>query len=59
LKYYVGIKEKVPPSIFESEEQPNNETHPLFDFFFGPFKSKEDAEKYVKAMNRGVACSEG
>lgn len=56
---YVGLKEKTKPVIFESEKEPNKETHPQYDIIFGPFKNKGDAEKYVNAMDQGVACSEG
>jgi len=56
---FVGMKEKCKPEIFESEKVANTETHPKFDMVFGPFKSIKDAENYVKAMDQGVACSEG
>ena len=59
MKLYVGLKEKAEPAIFESEKEPNKETPPQYDIIYGPFKSKEDTEKYVTAMGRGVACSEG
>ncbi len=59
MKIYVGLKEKVKPAIFESEKEPSKETHPQFDFIFGPSKNREEAEKYVAAMDQGVACSEG
>lgn len=59
MKLYVGLKENVKPIIFESENEPSKETHPQFDIIFGPFISREDVEKYVAAMDRGVACGEG
>jgi hypothetical protein len=59
MKLYVGLKEKAQPTIFENEKDPGKDTHPQFDIIFGPFKSREDAEKYVAAMDQGVACSEG
>jgi hypothetical protein len=59
LKLYVGLKEKTKPAIFESEKEPCKETHTQYDIILGPFKSREDAEKYVAAMDQGVACSEG
>jgi hypothetical protein len=59
MKIYVGLKEKAKPAIFESEKEPSNETHPQYDVIYGPFKNIEDAEKYVAAMDQGVACSEG
>ena len=59
MKLYVGLKEKAQPTIFECEKEPSKETHPQYDIIYGPFKRREDAEKYVKAMECGVACSEG
>jgi len=59
LKFYIGLKEKVTPTIFESDKDPCKETHPQYDIVYGPFKSMKDAEKYVKAMGAGVACGEG
>ena len=44
MKIYVGLKEKTKPAIFESETEPNKETHPQYDIIYGPFKSKKDAE---------------
>jgi hypothetical protein len=59
MKIFVGLKEKTQPTIFESDLKPIKETHPQFDIIYGPFKSKEVAEKYIKAMDCGVACGEG
>lgn len=59
MKIYVGLKENTQPSIFESESEPSKEARPNYDIIYGPFKSRGDAEKYIKAMGRGVACSEG
>jgi len=59
MKLYIGLKEKAKPAIFESEKEPIRETHSQYDIIYGPFKSKEDAEKYLKAMDCGVACGEG
>ena len=59
MKLYIGLKEKVKPAIFESEKEPTKETHPSFDVVYGPFKNREDAERFVNAMDQGVACSEG
>jgi hypothetical protein len=59
VKIYVGLKEEAKPAIFDSEKEPSKETHPQFDVIYGPFKNKENAERYVNAMGRGVACSEG
>jgi len=58
LKTYVGLREKTRPVIFESEMEPSKETHPQYDIIYGPFKSKEDAERYVKAMGE-LACGDG
>ncbi len=56
---YVGVKEKTKPEIFEAETTPTKETHPQYDFTVGPFKTAENAKRYVGAMGQGVACSEG
>lgn len=56
---YVGLKEKAKPEIFESEKEPTKEAYPKYDIIYGPFKTGIDAENYVKAMDRGVACGEG
>ena len=58
MKPYVGMREKTKPAVFEADN-PTQKTHPQFDVIYGPFKSREDAERYVKAMDQGVACSEG
>ncbi len=59
MNIYEGLKEKAKPKIFEAEKEPTKETHPQFDMTFGHFKSLKDAERYISAMNQGVACSEG
>jgi arsenate reductase len=59
LKLYVGLKEKIKPAIFESVLEPSKETYPQYDIIYGPFNTREDAGKYVAAMDRGVACGEG
>ena len=59
MKLYIGLKENAKSTIFESDKVPSKETHPHFDVIFGPFKNREDAENYVNAMDRGVACGEG
>ena len=58
MKTYVGLKEKAKPTIFESEIEPSKKTHPKYDIIYGPFKSKEDAERYVNAMGE-LACGDG
>jgi len=55
---YIGMKEKTNPEIFESETTPTKESHPQYDFIHGPFKTIEDAQRYVKAMG-GLACGNG
>jgi hypothetical protein len=59
LKIYVGLKEKSKPAIFESERDPNRETYLEYDMIYGPFKSTDDAQKFVNTMDAGVACGEG
>jgi hypothetical protein len=59
MKLYVGLKEIAQPAIFESEKEPNKETHPQYDIIHDQFKSKEDAETCFTAMGRGVVCREG
>jgi hypothetical protein len=59
LGIYVGLKEKEKPEIFESDTEPTKETHPKYGIIYGPFKTTKDAENYVNAMDRGVACGEG
>lgn len=59
MKIYIGLKEKVKPAIFENEKESTTETHPQFGVIYGPFKNTEDAQKFVAAMDQGVACSEG
>lgn len=58
MKTYVGLKENTKPAIFETEVEPTKETHPQYDVIYGPFKSREDAEKYVNAMTE-LACGDG
>lgn len=59
MKLYVGLKENAKPVIFESEQEHTKETQSQYDIIYGPSKNREDAEKYVKAMDCGVACGEG
>ena len=59
MELYVGLKENAKPVIFESEQELSKEKHSLYDIIYGTFKNREDAEKYVKAMDCGVACGEG
>jgi len=58
LKIYVGLKEKTKPAIFESEAEPIKESHPQYEIVYGPFKSRENAKKYVNAMGE-LACGDG
>ena len=55
---YVGLKEKAKPEIFESNTEPTKETCPQCDIIYGPFKSRQEAEKYVNAMGE-LACGDG
>ncbi len=59
LELYVGLKENAKPVIFESAQELSKEKHSQYDIIYGPFKNREDTEKYVKAMDRWVACGEG
>jgi hypothetical protein len=52
------MKEKAKPEIFESETAPTKESHPQYDIVYGPFKTFEDAQRYVNAMG-GLACGDG
>ncbi len=58
MRVYIGLREKEEPTIVESETKPKKETHPQYDLIYGPFKSKEDAERYVNAMGE-LACGDG
>jgi hypothetical protein len=58
MKIYMELKEKANPEIFDSEKI-SKKTQPKYDIIFAPFRSMEAAEKYVAAMDQGVACSEG
>jgi hypothetical protein len=55
---YIGIKENKRPELIESETEPTKATHPQYDFTYGPFKTVEEAKRYVKAMT-GLACGDG
>jgi hypothetical protein len=55
---YLGFKENKRPKLIESDVMPTKETHPQCDFVYGPFKTREEASRYVKAMT-GLACGEG
>ena len=55
---YLGFKANKRPELIESDANPTKETHPQYDFFYGPFKTREEASAYVKAMT-GLACGEG
>jgi len=57
LKIYIGLKEKTKPTIFESETEPNKESHPQYDVTYGPFTTREDAERHLKAMGE-LACGD-
>jgi hypothetical protein len=57
LKIYLGFKEKKRPEIIRSETEPTRTSHPQYDFFYGPFKTVEEASNYVIAMT-GLACGD-
>jgi len=57
LKIYLGLKEGKRPEIVESDIQPTAKSHPQYDFFYGPFKTFEEASAYAKAMT-GLACGD-
>ena len=57
MKIYIGLKEKTKPTIFESEIEPNKESHPQYDVTYGPFTTREDAERHLKAMGE-LACGD-
>jgi hypothetical protein len=59
MDLYIELKENAKPIIFESEQELSKEKHSQYDIIYGPFKNREDAEKYVKAMDCGVAYGEG
>jgi len=58
LKIYLGFKEGKRPENIHSETEPTKTSHPEYAFFYGPFKTVEEASNYVKAMT-GLACGEG
>ena len=57
MKIYVGFKKEVKPEVFESDGEPGKEIQSKYDMIYGPFKSRQDAEKYVKAMGE-LACGD-
>ena len=54
MKIYLGFK-RVSDEKLSSLNSASTESHPQYDFFYGPFKSYEEASNYVKAMT-GQAC---
>jgi hypothetical protein len=58
LGIYIGFKEDKKPEIFESATKPTKETHPQYDFVYGPFESTEKAQNYINATC-GLACGDG
>jgi len=58
VKTYIGFKENKKPEIFEAETKPTKESHPQYDFIYGPFKSTQEVEQYIRAMG-GLACGDG
>jgi hypothetical protein len=58
LESYIWMKEKVKSEIFGFQTAPTKESHPQYDFIYGPFKTFEDAQRYVDAMGE-LACGDG
>lgn len=58
LKIYIGFKENEKPEIFEAKTKPTKESHPQYDFIYGPFNSTAEAQKYINATG-GLACGDG
>jgi hypothetical protein len=58
LGIYVGIKENAKPHVFVSKKKPTKETNPEYDIIYGPFKTIEEAQRYIKAMEE-LACGNG
>ena len=42
-KIYLGFKEGKKPEIILTELEPTIETHSQYDFFYGPFKTVQEA----------------
>ena len=42
-RIYLGFKEGKRPEIILADVVPTKESHPQYDFFYGPFKSVEEA----------------
>ena len=57
METYIGLKENSKPAIFKSETAPTKATHPQYEIIYGPFKTQEDAERYVNAMSE-LACGD-
>jgi hypothetical protein len=53
-----GMKENEKPEVFMSDIKPTKETHSEFDIIYGPFKTVEETQGYIKAME-GLACGSG
>jgi hypothetical protein len=46
------MKEKAKPEILYPEKAPTKETHPQYDFIYGPFKTVEDAQRLCQCNER-------
>jgi hypothetical protein len=57
-KIFVGFKDNKKPEIVKAETKPTKTSHPQYDFSHGPFKSVEEAQKYICSM-KGLACGDG
>ena len=58
VRVFLGFTANKKPEILEYETKPTKETHPQYDFIYGPFESTKKAQKYIQAMG-GVACGDG
>jgi hypothetical protein len=55
---YLELKENAKPGVFMSEPAPTKETHPQYDIIYGPFKTTEEAQAYIEAM-QDLTCGDG
>ena len=58
MNVYIGFQKNKNPEILESETKPTKETHPQYDFIYGPFKSTTEAQQYIRATG-DLACGDG
>lgn len=58
MPIFIGFKDGKRPELIDAETKPTKDSHPQYDFVYGPFKTKEEASQYVAAMT-GLACGDG